>query len=434
MSGLLGVARRNLLVKQGSALAAATVVTGASLLGATVVGEQVAGAPLGHVQHIVTPTAFPTFSESLQNLLNTLHVGTLNGVLAMFGVDPGSTSGADFTADSTVADLLKSFNPGGQTFSQAFAALGVPLSDPLYSTSGESLLGSATWTINGQTVANPLVFHEPASFFTQPQGSVGIQDLSYTDSINGTPLGNVGLGQLVDMLFGGANQADSHSLADLASQLNFSLSQHVPAALTSMLSGVGWLAGLPSNPTYADLVDVAGKNLDNFNQLIQGKGPLGGLTDEFNLHLDENSSINDWLSALLGTPTDPVRLWTVPVVSSVLTNPNTWITTGSPTLSLDGTPATTLGGYLETIGWGTGTEHLADQSLADLLGLNPSETWNDYLANMAFGGSFFNPGPDLGDQTIGTFLGSLLPDSSTLSVTGATTVTSFLEALGLLSP
>ena len=93
----------------------------------------------------------------------------------------------------------------------------------------------------------------------------------------------------------------------------------------------------------------------------------------------------------------------------------------------------TLGGYLQSVLFGGSTETLASQSLADLFGVIPNETWIQFLAEQGLGGSFFHPsGETLGGETIGALLGQFLPDLAPI-LDGSTPVTDLLEALGLLN-
>lgn len=423
MSGHLGE-RSHALAMKGGTLAAATVLAGAGLFGVAAAGPQVAGAPFAQVRHDVTPTAFPTFAESLQNLLNTMGVGALNDMLGKLSDSLGVTT--PFTVGTDVSDLLAALNPDGTTLAGVAGMFGISITDPLYSTTGESLLGSTNFVINGQTVPNPFVFNAPASFYTTTWGDPASNLYS---SINGTPLGDVEVGKLVDLLLGGAGQGDDHTLADLASQLGFNLNQALPSlgGLTGLFS---WLSGVS---TYGDALNKLGGMLSNFNIEENSCSGLGLLTvcnsdyEHPTLSLT-NSSLNDWLSGLLQTSTTDVTHITDSYSGGVLGH----VVTTETTL-----PGTTLGGYLQTMPWGaTGNTYLGDQSLGALLNMDPTETWNTYLSSMLFGGIFFHPGTDtLGSQTIGEMLLSWLPNGgSGFDLDGGdASVTSLLEAFGLLN-
>lgn len=172
MAEVFGGARPHALATKGGTLAAATVLTGAGLLGVAAVGPELPGSPFAVVQHETALTAFPTFAESLQTLLDDFGMGDLNAVLGGFG------TGA-FTIDTTVADFLAAMNPNGDTLNGVGEIFGLPLDIPLYSATAESILG---------------------------QGSMFLVD--------GVPIGSVDLGELIDVVLG--DGAGEHSLQDLA--------------------------------------------------------------------------------------------------------------------------------------------------------------------------------------------------------------------------
>ncbi|MGV0700102.1 hypothetical protein [Mycolicibacter sinensis] len=418
MSILLGVTQSQLLAKRGGTLAAATVLAGAGLVGVAAVGPELPDSPFGVVQHETALIAFPTFAESLQTLLDDFGMGDLNDFLGKFSDSLGIST--PYTIDTSFGTLLGAFNPDGTTFGQLFDQLGIPLGIPLYSDSGASLLGSATFLIGGVSVPNPFVFNAPASFFTSEPGELA----GYTSSINGTLLGDVGLSKLVDLLLGGAGEGDNHTVPELAAALGFDLNQNLPAL--GGLSGVfGWLVGLN---TYQDALSYLAGTLSNFNVAENDCSSVTGLCDSNYVHpdLSLNSSVNDWLSGLLQTSTTDVtrfvHSWSgLPVF-------------GHEVITQTTLPGTTFGEYLQAVPWGTGTnDYLGDQSLASLLGLDPAQTWNDYLSNMLFGSTLFHEGTSTwGSQTIGDMLQSWLPDDSGLTIGPETSITDILEAFGLL--
>lgn len=412
MSDFGGAYPRALAMKSGT-LAAATVLAGAGLIGVMPAAPPFAVAAT--VQQDVALAADGTgssFFDAVQNLLGMMQLGTVDQVLAIFGKVPAGFDGAGdpFDAGSTVAALLRSLNPGALTLGQTFGQLGIPLNLELYTDSGESLLGSETFTVGGLEIANPFVFTAPDSFYTTvwPGDDPG----NLYSSINGTPLGDVDLGKLVDLLLGGAGQGDDHSLAELAGQLGFDLNQSLPSTggLSDILS---WFTG----GTYAAALNNLGGLLGNFNVVTRGCLLVCGGWEPTDLTV--NSSLNDWLSGLLRMPTTDV----------------TQITTGTGAgTTVDADSAKTLGDYLQSLAWGDSTTtHLADQNLGGLLGMTDADingTWDQYLANMLFGGIFFHPGTALGDQTIGGLLESWLPDGTVPAAgeIGTMPITDILEA------
>lgn len=430
MSACLGASGSHALAMRGGALAAATVFAGAGLAGAATVGPDLPSSPLAVVHHDYVLTVDPApmvtdFATSLQNLLNAWDLGTLDEVLAGFGTVPNSSPEVDFSVSSTVAQLLTRLNPDGLTLGQIFGQLGIPLGIPLYSDNGPSLLGSDTFTIGSLTIDNPFVFTAPASFYTTNWGEPHAGDYLYS-SINGTPLGDVELGKLVDLLLGGAGQGDLHTLPELIDKFGFDLNQDLPS-LGGLTGIFGWLSGLT---TYEDALAKLAGMLSNFNVEENSCSGIGLATvcNSNYVHPElslTNSSLNDWLSGLLQTSTTDVTHITNSYSGGLFGH----IVTAQTTL-----PGTTLGDYLQTVPWGTAANtFLGDQSLGTLLGMNPDDTWNEYLSSLVFGGIFFHPGTDpLGDQTIGDVLLSWLPaDSGLTEIDGDTPITEILGAFGL---
>lgn len=348
MSVRVGTSWSHPLTTRGAALAAATVIAGAGLFGVATVGPQISGAPVAQAQYNVALTAFPTFAESLQALLDNMGMGDLNAVLGGFGT---------FTVDSPVSLFLAGLNPNGDTLGGVADLFGLSLSEPLYSTTGDSLLGT---------------------------GSLFLVD--------GVPIGNLDLGDLVDVVLG--DGAGSHSLTDLAGAVG----------LGSMLSQYGSLIGT---------LGLENENIINVSLLGVSSHPA----------LTAGSSLVDWLSGILGHPT-----------TDITKNVDGLLGIGGTSTVQAGT-AWTLGEYLHTLPSSEGSSTMMDQAtLADLFHLAPNQPWDQYLDSLPFGGTLLDPSGDtIGEQTLATFLSSFLPDDSTLSITGATTVTDFLEAFGLLN-
>ncbi|OBH16192.1 hypothetical protein [Mycolicibacter sinensis] len=352
MSDLVGARPHALALKAGR-LAAATVLAGAGLLGVVAVGPESPGAPPAAAQRNVELVAFPTFAESLQSLLDAIGMGDLNEVLGGFGA---------FTVDSPVSSFLASLNPDGLTLNGVTNLFGISLTEPLYSSTVDSLLGhGSAWLVGG----------------------VPIGDLD---------LG--GTGGVLDAFLGAG--AGAHSLTDLANAVG----------LGSMLS------------QYGSLIDGLGLDNMNVENCTLTCGALGNITSHPGLTL--NSSLNDWLSGILGKPTVDVIQHTFSGLGSTTTVPDT---------------ATTLGEYLHTLPVSdTNSTTMDNATLGLLLHLTPNQTWDQYLSNLPFGGTLLDPsGETWGEQTLGALLSSFLPDSSTLTITGDTPITDILEAFGLLN-
>ncbi|OBK88607.1 hypothetical protein A5649_15305 [Mycolicibacter heraklionensis] len=352
MSGGIGVWRSRELSGWGGALAAA-VVAGAGLLSAGTGGPQLLSPPISPAQqHQMVLTAYPTFAQSLQTLLDNMSLGDLNQVLAALGNVPGTSTPLSVSSD--VSALLASFNPDGTTLSGIADIFGISLTEPLYSANAavNSLLGT---------------------------GSLFLVD--------GVPIGNVDLGELVDVVLG--DGAGAHSLTDLANAV-----------------GLGTLLG-----QFASMINALA--LPNENVITCGLLTCGPAD------LTVNSSLVDWLSGIVGVAT-----------ADIVKHP----LVGSPTV-LAGS-AYTLGEYLHILPVSaTNSTTMDNATLALLFSLNPAQTWDQYLGSLPFGGTLLDPsGETWGEQSLGTFLASFLPDGSTLAISGDTLITDLLEAFGLLAP
>lgn len=350
MSDLLGVVRPHALALKGGTLAAATVLAGAGLLGVATVGPQLPGAPFAAVQNHVELVAFPTFAESLQTLLNDMGMGNLNEVLGGFGT---------FNVNSSVSQFLASLNPDGITLNGLTNIFGISLTEPLYSATAQSLLGfGSDWLVNG------------------------------------VPIGNLDLGDLIDVALGAG--AGEHSLTDLANAIG----------MGSMLS------------QYGSLITALGLENLNVENCTLTCGALLNVTSNPDLSL--NSSLTDWLSGILGVPTTDVTQHAYSGLGSTTVVPNSGYT---------------LGEYLHTLPVSdTNSTTMDNATLGLLFNLTPGQTWDQYVSNFPFGGTLLDPSHEIwGDQTLGTLLTSFLPDDSTLTITGDTPITDILEAFGLFN-
>lgn len=77
---------------------------------------------------------------------------------------------------------------------------------------------------------------------------------------------------------------------------------------------------------------------------------------------------------------------------------------------------------------------LGGDTIGGLLGIDPSQPWDEVISNITLGGTLTDPDGTsvLGDATLAGLLGSLLPDGSD-AVTDATTLTDFLGDLGIFT-
>lgn len=351
MADRFGGAHPGALVTKGGTLAAATVIAGAGLFGVATVGPELSGAPFAVAHHNVALTDFPTFAQSLQTLLDDMGWGDLNQVLGGFGT---------FDVDSSVADFLAAFNPNGDTLNGVAEIFGMSLSEPLYSanTAVDSILGTGSLFVVG-----------------------------------GVPIGNVDLGDLIDVFLG--DGAGGHSLTDLADVV-----------------GLGTLLS-----QYGSMIGALG--LENLNVLNCTLTCGGTLSIDTHPDLTLNSSLVDWLSAIVGVPTTDVTQHV-----GIL----------FPTTTVVANSAYTLGDYLHILPVSaTDSTTMDNATLGLLFNMPPNQPWDEYVSAFPFGGTLFDPsGVTWGEQTLGTLLSSFLPDDSGLSITGDTPITEILEAFGLL--
>lgn len=292
MSGRFGVPRSQALTLKGGALAAAaaTFVAGAGTLGVAQAGPEIS-APAAWVHHDVALTDYPTFTESLQTLLDDLGVGNLNQVLGGFGA---------YTIDSSVALFLAGLNPNGDTLNGVAEIFGISLTDPLYSATVDSLLG---------------------------QGSLFLVD--------GVPIGYRDLGDLIDVVLGdGAGQHSLQALANAvglgsmlsqyASMINalglenlnyinctlscgniLSINTHPDLTVNSSL--VDWLSGILGQPT-TDVTQSVGILFPTITVVPNSAWTLGQYLQSVPVSsTDSTSMANATLGLLFGLP--PNQPW-----------------------------------------------------------------------------------------------------------------------------
>jgi len=284
------------------------VIAGAGLLGVGAVAPRLTGTSTASAQRQVVLTAYPTFTQSLQTLLDNMSIGDLNQVLAALGNVPGTSTPLSISSD--VSALLAAFNPDGTTLAGVADIFGVSLTEPLYSS------------------------------------NVAVQSLLGTGSlflVDGVPIGNVDLGDLVDVALG--DGAGTHSLTDLANAV-----------------GLGTLLGQFASMINA--LDLTNENIVNC--------PVVGFCG--NADLTVSSSLVDWLSGIVGKPTADVTTYTAHLF-------------GPTTTSVQAGSAWTLGEYLHILPVSsTNSTTMDNATLALLFSLNPAQTWDKFLDGLPFGG------------------------------------------------
>src|SRR5690625_2214699 len=105
------MAPRGFIAKAGT-FAAGTALAGAAIFGGATVAPTISSSLTASVHHDFVLTAdsdFPTFTASLQNLLDTLGYGNMGEVLGLFGTNEDGTPIVTTTSDLSV--LLTALNP-----------------------------------------------------------------------------------------------------------------------------------------------------------------------------------------------------------------------------------------------------------------------------------------------------------------------------------
>lgn len=262
---------RGFVVKAG-ALAAGTIFAGASLLGGTAVAPTTGTSLTASVQHDIVLSAdetFPTFTESLQTLLNAIELGTVGQLLAVFG--------EDISTSSTLSALLLALNPEGTSLDDI--TLG------LLSTDFSELLSSVE--IGGVSLG-AIPINELIGDFLGSQGA---------DTSLGTVLTALGLG-------------------DYAGLLNIPFTDFSPNTTVAELLEL--LLGIDSTTTLNDL--LVDNELDEatiggllgidsslpWNQIISGLVVGGTLTEPEGTGVLGDETLGSLLTLLLGTGAEDV--------------------------------------------------------------------------------------------------------------------------------
>lgn len=263
---------RSFAVK-ASALAAGTVFAGTALLGGTAVAPTITAGLTASVQHEVALTAsFPTFSESLQSLLNAVDFGNMGQVLGIFGDNISTTS--------SLADLLAALNPDGMTLDAA--TLG------LLSTDITALLNDV-------------------DFGGAPLGSIPIDTLLGGfiggDGANtelGTLLGYLGLGAYAGLL--------NIPFTDFSPEMTVAqlLDTLMGIDGTTTLNGLLTQNGM-EDATIGGLLGITPEQLDaGWDKFVDGMVVGGTLADPDGSGVLGDETLGALLTALLGTGADPV--------------------------------------------------------------------------------------------------------------------------------
>lgn len=263
---------RSFVVK-ASALAAGTVFAGTALLGGTAVAPTITAGLTASVQHEVTLTAsFPTFTESLQSLLNAIDFGNMGQVLGIFG--------SGINTSSELSALLAALNPDNMTLDAA--TLG------LLSTDITGLLNDV-------------------EFGGHPLGSIPI------DGLIGGFIGGDGAATELGTLLG------YFGLGDFAGLLNIPFTDFTPEMTVAQLldtlmgiDGTTTLNGLldqngMQDATIGGLLGITTGQLDaGWDKFIDGMVVGGTIADPGGSGVLGDETLGALLTALLGTGATPV--------------------------------------------------------------------------------------------------------------------------------
>ncbi|OBK83695.1 hypothetical protein A5648_11870 [Mycolicibacter sinensis] len=257
---------RGFMAKAG-ALTAGTALAGAALFGGVAVAPTVANGITASVQHDYALTAFPTFTESLQTLLDTLGFGNMGQVLGLFGDGISTTS--------TLADLLAALNPDDVSLN---AITGGFLGTDLTAVLNDVQIGGVGL---GDVPIDSLI----GGFIGGAGADTSIGDL----------LGFFGLGPyagLLDLPMLGLSPTDT-----LASLLNEMLGIGATTSINDLLDANGM-----TDATIASLLGITPDQLGaGWDQFVDGITLGGTLSDpEGTGHLGEET-LSALLTSLLGT-------------------------------------------------------------------------------------------------------------------------------------
>lgn len=269
------MAPRGFVAKAG-AFAAGTALAGAAVFGGVTVAPTVTAGLSASVQHEVTLNAFPTFTESLQTLLDTLEFGTMGQVLGLFG--------EDISTSSTLAALLATLNPDGLTLDD--------VTNNLFSSDISSLLADVQIPVGGGATA--------------ALGEVPI------DALIGTFIGGTGANESIGDVLTALGLGPYVGLLDLPF-LDLSPNLTVAELLSDML-------GIDSDTTLDSLVIGNGQTLGDatlgglfgidgstpWDQFLDNMTVGGTIIDPDGTGILGDETLGALLTSLLGVGADPV--------------------------------------------------------------------------------------------------------------------------------
>lgn len=258
-------------VAKAGALAAGTALAGAALFGGTAVAPTVATGFAASVQHDVTLNAFPTFTDSLQSLLDTLGFGTMGNVLGLFG--------PDITTASDLSALLTALNPDNTSLDAVTGSL--------FSTDITALLDGVQ--MGGTSLGDAPIDTLIGSFIGGAGANMQIGDL----------LDVFGLGQyagLLDLPFAGLSPTDT-----VAELLNSMLGISGTTSINDLLDANGM-----GGTSIGDLLGITPSL--GWDDVISGL-TLGGTLTTPGTEVLGDMSLADLLGSLMGSPvTDATTL------------------------------------------------------------------------------------------------------------------------------
>ncbi|MDD7813332.1 hypothetical protein PP713_12245 [Mycobacterium sp. CSUR Q5927] len=262
---------RGFMAKAG-ALTAGTALAGAALFGGVAVAPTVTNGITASVQRDYALTAFPTFTESLQTLLDTLGFGNMGQVLGLFGDGISTTS--------TLADLLAALNPDDVSLN---AITGGFLGTDLTAVLNDVQIGGVGL---GDVPIDSLI----GGFIGGAGADTSIGDL----------LGFFGLGPyagLLDLPMLGLSPTDT-----LASLLNEMLGIGATTSINDLLDANGM-----TDATIASLLGITPDQLGaGWDQFVDGITLGGTLSDPDGTGTLGDETLSALLTSLLGTGADPV--------------------------------------------------------------------------------------------------------------------------------